>query len=145
MTTTFLLFIITTRTLPIIVVLTGKTTKMYNPKNEQFDEQFGLGASMVLTALYFDVKNKPECIQYSALTSRQLSSLATTSPRTTANILDRMEAQDLIKRDYNGNYRSILVNLNKLPEDLVNLCENNAKEFEKRAYATITSSKMVFA
>ena len=143
MTTTFLLFIITTRTLPIIVVLTGKTTKMYNPKNEQFDEQFGLGASMILTALYFDVKNKPDFFQYSALTSKQLSSLATTSPRTTANVLDRLEAQDYIFRDSNVAHRTIF--LNKLPEDLVNLCENNAEALKQRAYATLTTPKMVFA
>lgn len=145
MTTTFLLFIITTRTLPIIVVLTGKTTKMYNPKNEQFDEQFGAGASMVLTALYFDVKDKPEYFQFSTLTGQQLSSLATTSARTTTNILDRFEAQDLIKRDYNGAYRSIFINVDKLPKDLINLCENSAKELEKRAYATLKNSKMVLA
>lgn len=105
--------------------------------NEQFDEQFGLGASMVLTALYFDVKDKPDFFKYSALTSRQLSSLATTSPRTTANILDRLEAEKIVKRDYNGNYRSIF--LNNLPDDLRKLCESNAEVLEHRALKTMPS------
>jgi hypothetical protein len=111
---------------------------------ESFDKKYGTGASMVLTALYFDVKDKPEYLQFSTLTGQQLSSLATTSARTTTNILDRFEAQDLIKRDYNGAYRSIFINVDKLPRDLVNLCENNESLFKERAYKFIKQAKDVF-
>ena len=118
--------------------------KMYNPKNEQFDEQFGTGASMVLTALYFNVKNQPDFFQVSKLTGQQLSKLSGASPRTVENILARMEAQDLITKIHNGNYRSIYLNPHKLLGGIIDICENNAEVLKQRAYKFIKQAKDVF-
>lgn len=111
---------------------------------ESFDKKYGIGASMVLTALYFDVKNKPDFFQVSKLTGQQLSKLSGASPRTVENILDRMEAQDLITKIHNGNYRSIYLNPHKLLGGIIDICENNESLLKERAYKFIKQAKDVF-
>lgn len=98
---------------------------------QQFNEKYGKNALDVLTIIYSTASTNPIApLNSSRLTNPELSSYADIGVRTCNHILDRLENDKLIKRQFRAKFRQIFVNEN-MPNETQVLLEKNLKRLSE--------------
>lgn len=97
----------------------------------QFNAKYGKNAIDVLTVIYSTASINPlPSLNYSRLLNQDICENVDVSPRTVVDILDRLENDNIIHRQFNAKYRQIFVN-ESLPDETQVLLENNLERLKK--------------
>ena len=98
---------------------------------QQFNEKYGKNALDVLTMIYSTASTNPIAVfNYSRLLNQDIYQNVDISPRTLVDVLDRLENDKIIQRQFNAKYRQIFVNEN-MPNETQVLLKNNLKRLSE--------------